>query len=99
MSAGLELDIGKSYSIDSVLGFGRKCIDSSEPSCLCQLIGATLFLVGDFGEDIMSMDSGNDVCGKSHVEYAFNTSPEFCASSELVLLTGEHSVLEKTRMS
>eukprot|EP00956_Cyclotella_meneghiniana_P008320 scaffold11112_cov69-Cyclotella_meneghiniana.AAC.4 len=35
---------------------GSKCIDSDEPSCLCQLIGATISLVGDSGEDIISMD-------------------------------------------
>lgn len=89
----LELDLGKSYPVDSVSIVGRECDDSNDrPGCLCQLSGATLSLVDDYGEDITSFDIGNDVCGKSTLEYALDASPEFCASSRLMHTTGDHSV-------
>ena len=79
--AGLELDLGMSFSVDSVSIVGRECDDSSELNCLCPINGATLSLVGDSGEDIASFDIGEDACGKAKLEYAIDASPEFCASS------------------
>ena len=77
-SLGLEVDLGQGYSVDSVAILGRWCMDSSDPDCLCKLNGATLILVDDSGEEITSIDIGNDACGKSMLEYVFDAAPEFC---------------------
>ena len=77
-SLGLEIDLGQSYSVDSVAILGRWCTDSSDPDCLCKLNGATLILVDDSGEETTSVNIGNDACGKSMLEYVFDAAPEFC---------------------
>ena len=81
MPTKLELDLGKSFSVESVSIVGRECVDSNEPECLCPIKGATLSLVGNSGEDITSIDIGEDACGKAKLEYAIDASREFCASS------------------
>ena len=98
MPMGLVLDLGKSYLIDSVSIVGRKCGggDSNGPGCLCQLSGATLSLVDDYGEDITSIDIGDEVCGKSMLKYTLDASPEFCASSRLMHTTGDSLVVRQS---
>eukprot|EP00956_Cyclotella_meneghiniana_P040027 scaffold185002_cov36-Cyclotella_meneghiniana.AAC.3 len=75
-SFGLEVDLGESYPIDSVVIVGRSCMD--DLNCLCKLNGVTLSIIGDSGEEVTSMNIGNDACGKSMLEYVFDMAPEFC---------------------
>ena len=92
-SMGLELDLGKSFSVESVSIVGRECVESNDPDCLCPINGATLSLVGDSGEDIASIDIGEDACGKAKMEYVIDASPEFCASSiEDYAVVSQHAV-------
>jgi hypothetical protein len=77
----LEIDLGESSEISSVGILNRWCKSSSDPSgCLCRLSGAVLSLIDDSKTTITSTTLG-DTCGQSTLEYVFDPSPDFCATS------------------
>jgi hypothetical protein len=74
----LEVDLESIYEISSVRLLNRWCKSPSDPSnCLCRLSGATLLLLDDFGEEIISTAIRN-TCGQSELEFTFDQWPEFC---------------------
>ena len=94
-STELEIDLGKNYPLESVVIFGRSDI---HPDALCQVSGATITLVNESGEEITSITIGDDTCGKTMLEYAFDELPDFCASNKAMHLTEKQSMVSQTTL-
>lgn len=79
-SNSLEVDLEDNFLIDSVSVLNTWCNNSNEPEkCLCDLTGATLTLMNEYGEEITSVSAG-DTCELETVEFTFDASFEFCES-------------------
>ena len=80
-SPWLEIDLGESVPVTSVSILNRWCENPSDPlSCLCSLSGATLSLIDDLGEELVSNIIG-DTCGQTNMEFVFESSSEFCEAT------------------
>ena len=81
-NAWLEVDLGGNFAVGSLDILNRWCKDLTDPeNCLCKLSGATILLIDDSGDETTSISIG-DTCGKAHLEYVLDPSPEFCPVSE-----------------
>ena len=80
-NAWLEVDLGRNYAVGSLDILNRWCKDITDPqNCLCKLSGATILLIDDSENETTSFSIG-DTCGKGHLEYVLDPSPEFCPVS------------------
>jgi hypothetical protein len=74
-----EVDLGVSYSIESVTIENRWCRKPNDPKqCLCRLSNATLVLIDESGLSVSTVPMG-DTCNTKTLEYEFEKSPYFCS--------------------
>lgn len=87
-NAWLQVDLGESFALKSLDILNRWCQDFSDPrNCLCKLSNATVSLMDDSGENLVSISVG-DTCGRGSLQYNFDPALKFCTTQVSFVIVG-----------